>query len=153
MIRTTQKIGQFSTTKSSDTSSPTHLALSTQMTARFIRAVVVSRVFLLPCHGRNRVFHTHSSAVLGSSLHTLTLPAAWRQVSSISIHLAHSRVHAARDLHDLSSIRASVSVCLDGRGQGCAAPTYRPTLHTLNLPAAWRQVSTTDSSGSVSLAI
>ena len=63
------------------------VSLSTQMTARFIRAVVVSRVFLLPCHGRNRVFHTHSSAVLGSSLHTLTLPAAWRQVSSISIHL------------------------------------------------------------------
>lgn len=32
-------------------------------------------------------------------MHTLILPAAWRQVSSILIHLAHSRVHAARDLH------------------------------------------------------
>ena len=81
------------------------------MTARFIRAVVVS---LLSC----------------SSLRTLTLPAAWQRVSSVSIYLAHSRVHAARDLHGLSSSRASVSVCHHGRGQGCSTPIYRPTLHT-----------------------
>ena len=43
---------------------------------------------------------------LGSSLHTLTLPAAWRQVSSISILLAHSRVHAARDLHVTASAQS-----------------------------------------------
>ena len=53
----------------------------------------------------------------GSSLHTLTLPAAWRQVSSISIHLAHSRVHAARDLHDLSSSKASVSARLSDQSR------------------------------------
>ena len=48
------------------------VSLLSQMTARFIRAVVVSPSALpLPCHGRNRVFHTHSSAVLGSSLHAL----------------------------------------------------------------------------------
>ena len=52
------------------------------------------------------MFHTHSSAVLGSSLRTLTLPAAWRQVSSISIHLAHSRVHSARDLHVTASAQS-----------------------------------------------
>ena len=64
------------------------VSLLSQITARFIRAVVVSRVVSSAAlYGRNRVFHTHSSAVLGSSLHALILPAAWRQVSSISIHL------------------------------------------------------------------
>ena len=51
---------------------------------------------------------------LGSSLHTLTLPAAWRQVSSISIYFAHSRVHAARELHVTASAQ---SKCLSVTGR------------------------------------
>ena len=82
--------------------------------------------YLLHCHGRNRVFHTHSSAASGSSLHTLTLPAAWRRVSSISILLAHSRVYAARDLHVTASAQSK-----------CLSVSSRPWLrvHSTHLSA------------------
>lgn len=64
---------------------------------------------------------------------------------------AFTRVHAIRELHVTASTQSKCLSVTGGRSQGCSTPTYRPlsqrrssAQHAHNLPAAWRQVSTSE---------
>ena len=98
-------------------------------------------LFLLPCHGRNRVFHTHSSAALGSSC---TLSHCLRHGGRF--HLSQSilltREFTLLENHMIYHQAEQVSQCDRAAVvKGARHPFIGRLITLISLPAAWRQVS------------